>query len=313
MIPGYLDNLTVIQNCVDHNFEIIKLVIKDAEYMFENKTHEIENPPEEVKNIPPTQFDMDKVRTTIKQFVRDWSADGAAEREACYLPVVHEICDKFPKSKCDPSKISILVPGAGLGRLAYEIAKHGYSCQGNEWSLFMLMASNFILNKCNSVNAFTLYPWVHQWTNNVYTEDQTASCKFPDVNPADLPPNANFSMAAGDFLEIYTEPETFDCVATVFFIDTAHCIISYIEAIYSILKPGGYWINLGPLLYHYSDIPNEVSIELSYEEVKRVVKQVGFKIEKEEMDVLSTYTQNPKSMLKYEYNSVFFTAQKPCS
>ena len=43
MMPNYLENLTVVQNCVDHNYEIIKLVIKDAEYMFENKTHEIEN------------------------------------------------------------------------------------------------------------------------------------------------------------------------------------------------------------------------------------------------------------------------------
>jgi hypothetical protein len=42
MMPNYLENLTVVQNCVDHNYEIIKLVIKDAEYMFENKTHEIE-------------------------------------------------------------------------------------------------------------------------------------------------------------------------------------------------------------------------------------------------------------------------------
>lgn len=106
---------------------------------------------------------------------------------------------------------------------------------------------------------------------------------------------------------------TFDCVATVFFIDTAHCIISYIETIYNILKPGGYWINLGPLLYHYSDIPNEVSIELSYEELKKVVKQIGFVIQREEKDVRSTYTQNPKSMLRYEYSSVFFTAQKPVS
>ncbi|CAG2185445.1 CARNMT1 [Mytilus edulis] len=295
------------RNCVDHNYEIIQLVIKDAEYMFENKTHE---PTEDEKEVPPTQFDMDKVRTTIKQFVRDWSADGHSEREACYLPIVMEICEKFPN---DPSKISVLVPGAGLGRLAYEIAKQGYSCQGNEWSLFMLMASNFILNKCNAVKSFTLYPWIHQWTNNTYTEDQTASCKFPDVNPAELPPNSNFSMAAGDFLEIYTDPDTFDCVATVFFIDTAHCIISYIETIYNILKPGGYWINLGPLLYHYSDIPNEVSIELSYEELKKVIKQVGFVIQREEKDVRSTYTQNPKSMLRYEYSSVFFTAQKPVS
>ena len=39
--------------------------------------------------------------------------------------------------------------------------------------------------------------------------------------------------------------ETWDCLATVFFIDTAHNIITYIETIYKILKPGGYWVNLG--------------------------------------------------------------------
>ena len=49
---------------------------------------------------------------------------------------------------CRPSEqVQILVPGAGLGRLAFEIAKRGYSCQGNEFSLFMLFASNFVLNK----------------------------------------------------------------------------------------------------------------------------------------------------------------------
>ena len=41
----------------------------------------------------------------------------------------------------------MLVPGAGLGRLAFEIARCGYSCQGNEFSLFMLFASNFVLNR----------------------------------------------------------------------------------------------------------------------------------------------------------------------
>lgn len=45
---------------------------------------------------------------------------------------------------CD---IKVLVPGAGLGRLAYELAYRGYSCQGNEFSVFMLFASNFVLNR----------------------------------------------------------------------------------------------------------------------------------------------------------------------
>ena len=45
------------------------------------------------------------------------------------------------------SEVTVLVPGAGLGRLAHEIARRGYSCQGNEFSLFMLFASHFVLNK----------------------------------------------------------------------------------------------------------------------------------------------------------------------
>ena len=39
--------------------------------------------------------------------------------------------------------------------------------------------------------------------------------------------------------------DSWDCIATVFFIDTAHNILKYIETIWNILKPGGYWINVG--------------------------------------------------------------------
>ena len=45
-------------------------------------------------------------------------------------------------------------------------------------------------------------------------------------------------------------PETWDCVVTCYFIDTAHNVIAYIENISKILKPGGYWINLGTLTVH---------------------------------------------------------------
>lgn len=39
--------------------------------------------------------------------------------------------------------------------------------------------------------------------------------------------------------------DTWDCVATCFFIDTAHNVIDYIDTIWKILKPGGIWINVG--------------------------------------------------------------------
>ena len=43
--------------------------------------------------------------------------------------------------------------------------------------------------------------------------------------------------------------DRWDCLATVFFIDTAHNIIAYIETIYKILKPGGVWVNIGELVW----------------------------------------------------------------
>lgn len=51
----------------------------------------------------------------------------------------------------------------------------------------------------------TIYPYIHQTCNNRKSEDQVRSVVIPDVDPTDVPPNLNFSMAAGDFLEVYTE------------------------------------------------------------------------------------------------------------
>lgn len=70
-------------------------------------------------------------------------------------------------------------------------------------------------------------------------------------------------MVAGEFVEVYSKQAginfilnaiaKWDCVVTCFFLDTAHNVMEYIECISKILKPGGLWVNLGPLLYHYSE------------------------------------------------------------
>ena len=91
-------------------------------------------------------------------------------------------------------------------------------------------------------------------------------------------------MVAGDFLEVYGNEEYFssqDCVVTCFFIDCAHNIVEFIELIHKVLKPGGKWINFGPLLYHFADFRNEVSIEPSYDIVKGVIQKSGFEFQNE--------------------------------
>ncbi|XP_066224070.1 carnosine N-methyltransferase isoform X1 [Saccopteryx leptura] len=308
LLPQFLLHLDKIRKCIDHNQEILLTIVNDCLHMFENKEYG-ENG--NGKIMPASTFDMDKLKSTLKQFVRDWCETGKAERDACYQPIINEILKNFPKERWDPSKVNILVPGAGLGRLAWEIAMLGYACQGNEWSFFMLFSSNFVLNRCSEINKYKLYPWIHQFSNNRRSADQIRPIFFPDVDPHSLPPGSNFSMSAGDFQEIYSECNTWDCIATCFFIDTAHNVIDYIDTIWKILKPGGIWINLGPLLYHFENLANELSIELSYEDLKNVVLQYGFKLEVEKESVLSTYTVNDLSMMKYYYECVLFVVRKP--
>ena len=122
------------------------------------------------------------------------------------------------------------------------------------------------------MNEVEIFPFIHTFSNVLSVADQLQGVRIPDVLPADgIPSTANFSMAAGDFCEIYTEPkhkgmwrgkssghvearkvtfckysiENWDVVVTCFFVDTAKNIVEYVEIIERILKKGGMWINLG--------------------------------------------------------------------
>ena len=62
--------------------------IDGVEKMFENIKHD--NKDEQLKN-DTSPMDVERVQSTIKQFVRDWSSEGEAEREMCYTPILDEI------------------------------------------------------------------------------------------------------------------------------------------------------------------------------------------------------------------------------
>ncbi|KAJ0259907.1 S-adenosyl-L-methionine-dependent methyltransferases superfamily protein [Hirschfeldia incana] len=259
--------------------------------------------------------DVDKVRCIIRNIVRDWAAEGQKERDQCYKPILDELDSLFPDRQKKSTPPSCLVPGAGLGRLALEISCLGFISQGNEFSYYMMICSSFILNYAQVPNEWTIYPWIHSNCNSLSDNDQLRPVSIPDIHPASAGITEGFSMCGGDFVEVYNEScqaGMWDAVVTCFFIDTAHNIIEYIETISKILKDGGVWINLGPLLYHFADTyghGNEMSIELSLEDVKRVASQYGFEIEKERT-IETTYTTNPRSMMQNRYYAAFWTMRK---
>ncbi|KAI0372549.1 N2227-domain-containing protein [Pilatotrama ljubarskyi] len=272
------------------------------------------------RRYKPTEHDMDKLRSTLKQLVRDWSEEGKVERDLCYEPMKEALLQHFSDiPEGERRNFRVLVPGAGLGRLAWDVAKLGFACQGNEFSHYMLLASFYMLNRTDEINKHTIYPYVHSFSNIENNEGLLRPISIPDVLPSSLPPGSDFSLVAGDFEEIYGvedadegEPQAgqWDAVLTCFFIDTAKNIVNYLRIIHRILAPGGVWINLGPLLWHWeNNTTNDPSIELTLDEVKALARHIGFEISNERT-IDTTYTNNAQSMLGYVYHAAFWTATK---
>uniref|UniRef100_A0A7S0UUK8 carnosine N-methyltransferase n=1 Tax=Polytomella parva TaxID=51329 RepID=A0A7S0UUK8_9CHLO len=394
LLPKYQRKCTLAELAVQKNQEFLNSIVEayddDDEYDESQGERGITQINDSIEVFPA---DNEKIRYVLKNFVRDWSVEGKAERDACYGPILAEIreifsipsptlsttsakttepqvsnssnpktdeffeknseapsvnvnrdsspCSEtdsssvapFPLSPCPPpppppslppslrgpgvyTRGRILVPGCGLARLCVELAAMNFQAQGNEFSYFMLLGSSFILNSMERRNQFHIYPWVLETCNHRSDADHLRSISLPDVLPSDLVPGPGYlSMCAGDFVEVYRAPDMqgqFDCVITCFFIDTAHNIIEYLEVIRGVLKPGGRWINFGPLLYHWADshtyLPKmELSIELSLEDVKDAARKLGFRFLKESTHD-APYVANPKSMFKTVYQAEFWSA-----
>jgi len=262
---------------------------------------------------------MAKVKGTLHQCYREWSAAGSLERKQAFFPLIEQLQKHMPVTSQNKNQLRVLVPGCGLGRLVLEICSRGYATQGNEFDYFMLLTCNLLLNGTDRKNMYSIFPWIERRCNVYNRADVFRPVTFPDVCPADLVsknPGYDMSMCAGEFLEVYkSHTECWDAVVACFFLDTAPNIFTYLETIHRMLKPGGILTSIGPLMYHWAsgtaaeDTRYGESIELSYDELRHVVESYGFRILHEERRVCQ-YAVCPGSMLQTSYNAVLFTAKK---
>ncbi|BAM40099.1 Mg protoporphyrin IX chelatase [Theileria orientalis strain Shintoku] len=264
------------------------------------------------------QRNVNWVRSTLRQFVRDWSVEGEKERDQCFRPLLDALQRRVPIRDLEDPPL-ILCPGSGLGRLPFEVLRLGYSSQGNEFSYFMLIGicliahffvgSHFVINHAIRPNAFKIYPYCLDTSNRISKEDHLKEVDIPDVSPGEFKlDRQKFSICAGEFIEAYEGfSEHFDGVLTSFFLDTAKNIISYIRTIARLTKRGALWANMGPLLYHYADLTHN-SIELPWEEVRTIISN-WFTIDN--FDVKEAYyTSNSLSMMKTQYKCIYFEATR---
>ncbi|KAI5458431.1 N2227-like protein-domain-containing protein [Mariannaea sp. PMI_226] len=340
---NFLDTLEKTDDAIDSNTEfalaIAKFGLQSFEMIAPGPGNSEPQMPREWAGVAK-HADTDKARSTIRQFYRDWTVAGADERERCYGPVLRALekeKEKWPERK----PLKVLVPGAGLGRLVFELCAAGFVAEGNEISYHQLLASSYILNGCSSANQHTIYPWIHTFSNHITRANHLRSYTVPDIHPAstlaNLPSVGSMSMCAADFLCLYADDDhkdTYDAVASVFFLDTAPNLIRYLEVIRHCLRPGGVLINLGPLLWHFennapgnhghdddgdgehdynnsSGIADPGSFELSDDEVMALVQKLGFVVEWRQTGIEAPYIRDRESLLQTTYKASAWIARKP--
>ena len=237
--------------------------------------------------------------------MRDWTKESKKERELNYNPIISEVKKYLkPKSK-------ILLPGAALLRLGYELAKNNYDVDANDFNFSNVLLCDYLFNYSKK-DQFEFQPLIRSFSNYLSEDTVFRKYTFPDEDiSTNLKNKGKITLTGGDFTKLFNDKkEYYDCIITCFFIDTATNVFQYIDVIEKVLKKGGIWINFGPLSYHWIGYQNIPTIELPYDKLKEVILNFGFEYLNEEKNKTITYCEIDGFMKNDVFDCVFFTAKK---
>jgi len=284
-VTHYSKKLDDIEELIYENESVCKTIVSIAMQYYGITQKELDKHILEAQKAG-RQADKISVTQTLKHFVRDWAAEGAFERDEAFPCILSTLANL--KSASDESKqLRVLLPGSGVGRLGHEIANlqgmiastvhsyadvhktTGFEVTINEWSMFMNVGYRFIESQLDP-DSINIYPFVDGMSHHATTSDMTRSIALPDIAP-----NRDVLLVEGDFNTVLNDHEGgFDIIVTHYFIDTARNLMAYFDTIHRLLRPGGKWMNFGPLLYGSGPF-----VQLSLDEIIAVVEDMGFVFE----------------------------------
>ncbi|MCY3545509.1 MAG: methyltransferase domain-containing protein [Gemmatimonadetes bacterium] len=194
---------------------------------------------------------------------RDWGwpseADGENEEA---LSMVEEMLG-------DTGPGRTLVMGAGACRLAYDIHHRHPDAE------IMVMDLDPVLFA--AAHAVTHGEPLTVREANLEMGDMSHAAKeWSLAAPKGPVDDARFHFLIADAVDPPLDPGVFDTVLTPWFIDQGpEDVRDLISTLHRMLKPGGRWVNLGPLQYHL-DVP--VSRRFAREELFDLAERAGFRV-----------------------------------
>lgn len=175
LLKRYLSKWKLIAAAIMKNQQLLDDIVLSQEDWFAGRAFQRLSDEERVRIIANEDTDergevvkkIEKVRSMLSHLYRDWSSEGARERAECYDPILGDLDRLYPSTKGD---VKVLVPGAGLGRLAYDIAAKGFITEGNKISYNIQLTSGYVLTELKRIGECHIFSWVTE-TNNVLRSD----------------------------------------------------------------------------------------------------------------------------------------------
>ncbi|KAF3994077.1 hypothetical protein FT663_00097 [Candidozyma haemuli var. vulneris] len=271
---GYLQKLKSIDGHIEKNQHVMDDVIGCVKQEYGLTFRDFALLDAE-KNLPNTSSTNYRVVEALTHFVRDWTPDGAVEREPLMDFVKAELKKVIPENEA--AETCVVIPGSGLGRVAHEVASF------MDFGAVYAVEFSGLMHACNKYvyqankNHSSIFPYVHSCSNFVKTSSQFREKSLPTPQQP-----SNLHICLDDF-RYFTVPnrEKYKniVVVSVFFVDTAENLIDYLDVIGQLTTPSkrnpvknGYWINVGPLKYGTA-----AQVELTAEELQQLRKKIGWK------------------------------------
>ena len=319
LVPGFLSRMADVRKCVELNNGIMKkiLAFHRANYVALARSEGSSDmdeccyeccgltPEDRGRHARPAQ--QSTTENLFKQFFREWSVEGAKERKECFQPAL-DMCQKY-LPPTPGNKYKVLAPGAGLGRLSWDLATMGYSevsaCECNHE---MLLCMQYMLGSTFAPGSFDVYPFASV-TSDLRDNTQTFKASVPDVQITEEI-RKRVIISPDDFVShcesLPTREGTYDLLVTCFFIDTAFNILDYIEVATDAIRPGGLWINIGPVHWVQSSYD---SLHLTIEEIEGAMTTAGFTfLEKKDL-FNNNYCTPPNTFSPMIYNCRLWVAR----
>ncbi|KIW99536.1 uncharacterized protein Z518_11275 [Rhinocladiella mackenziei CBS 650.93] len=325
-IESKLNYTTKFDKCkslFSSNNQLVRSIVENAFRYYEISNDELDSFASSVEKTEKP--DRISISQALKHVVRDWSQDGYHEWIESYRCIIETLKIFFPDhaptgtARLAKSPLKILLPGSGLNRLAHEISKIGrnsFEVTANEFSPYMNIVYRY-LTTITTPSSLYLYPYLDNWSHQPSLSEQQRGVHFPDT----LPSMSDVLLVEGDFTHVFSGSEwaaSQDVLITHFFLDTARNVLSYVNTIRRVLKPGGVWINFGPLLWSYN-----TQLKLSLEEIVTISEAVGFDfLETNDSfgpktlghlpvrSIHAPYGFNQRALTENAYKAQFWVAQK---